>query len=136
MKTLYNPQNKLTAAEVDKKLKTRIVLNFSARPTKYINIFISEDFSQIVFTDQGQNFVVENKDGCQVQKKIVQLDGKMSYVVHQCSDGDKGFYFICSASYDKSIKIIHNLREKKIMKIFRNIEPDIFKVFDFKIAKK
>ena len=41
-----------------------------------------------------------------------------------------------SQDYDKSLKIVHSQREKKIMKMVRNIDPDILKVLDFFVSKK
>ena len=51
--------------------------------------------------------------------------------MYQAPSPEKGIYFVCSKKYDKTLKIKHSLREKKISKIVRNIDPDCIKVLDF-----
>jgi len=64
------------------------------------------------------------------------MGDKSSHYVCQSPAPDGGYYLLISQDYDKSLKIIHTLREKKIMKMVRNIDPDILKVLDFFVIKK
>lgn len=81
-------------------------LNFAQKPNKQTSVYISSDFQSVVFTDPDENFVLEKKDGYTVQKKLTQLEEKLSYYTKEGADGEKGFYFIECKDYDKSIKII------------------------------
>jgi len=131
---LSAPNNKKSAWEIDRDLTTRSSLNFAQAPTKLTKVTISTDFQSVVFTDPNENFVLEKKDGYTVQKKLTQLEEKISHYTKESPSGEKGFYFIECKDYDKSIKIIHSNREKKIFKILRNVEPDIIHIFDIKIV--
>ena len=57
-------------------------------------------------------------------------------IIHHIKEGpvdEPGFYFMMCSEYDKSLKISHTNRAKKIFKIPRNVEPDIIKIFDFNV---
>jgi hypothetical protein len=55
-----------------------MTLNFANVPTDNLTIVISNDFKQVVFTDVNENFILENRDGFTVQKKLTQLDEKLA----------------------------------------------------------
>jgi hypothetical protein len=40
-----------------------MTLNFANNPTNKLNIVISNNLKQVVFTDVKENFILENKDG-------------------------------------------------------------------------
>ena len=110
-----------------------MLLNCSNPATLLIHVLISNDFTQVVFTDEHENFILERRDGYSVQKKLTQLEDKLVQYVEESPPGESGFYFMECKDYDKSIKVIHSNREKKIYKILRNVEPDSIRIFDFNI---
>ena len=134
LKKLTAQNNKKSSWEIDRDLETRMSLNFSQPTNKQTHVTITRDFQSVVFTDPNENFVLEKKDGYTVQKKLTQLEEKVSHFTVESPESEKGFYFVECKDYDKSIKIIQSNREKKICKIIRNSEPDIIKVFDMKIC--
>ena len=45
-------------------------MNFAKNPTENLSIVIANDFKQVVFTDEDENFILENREGFTVQKKL------------------------------------------------------------------
>jgi hypothetical protein len=87
----------------------------------------------VVFTDPLENFILEKKDGYTVQKKLTELEGKMSHWTEE-GQKDSGFYFVVCKDYDNSIKIFNSKRDKKIHKVLRNVEPGMLWIFDMKVT--
>ena len=83
----------------------------------------------------NEKFIVEQKDGYTVQRKLNVLTGKIVHYIFQCSKDQSGFYFVNSKDYDGSLKISHSDRVKKIFKVGRNIEPGIITIHDLKLIR-
>jgi hypothetical protein len=60
---LNDPKNKESAFHIDEDLQSRMSLNFANPPTDKLNLYISNDFKSVVFTDVKENFILENRDG-------------------------------------------------------------------------
>jgi hypothetical protein len=123
----------LSAAEIDEQLTSKMSLNFGYHPTSQIIVKISRDFKTVVFTDEKEKFQLEQKNGYTLQRKLNQLEGKIIHHIKEGPADEPGFYFMMCSEYDKSLKISHTNRAKKIFKIPRNVEPDIIKIFDFNV---
>ena len=57
-------------------------LNYSNRPTPLLKVKISYDFKTAVFTDLEEKFIVEQKDGYTVQRKLNMLTGKIVHYIY------------------------------------------------------
>ena len=72
-----SPDSLAAAEEVPILLK----LNYAHRPTPILKVKISYDFKTAVFTDIEEKFIVEQKDGYTVQRKLGMLDGKIVHYI-------------------------------------------------------
>ena len=56
-------------------------LNYSYKPSPIVKVKISYDFKTAVFTDMNEKFIVEQKDGYTVQRKLNVLTGKIVHYI-------------------------------------------------------
>ena len=56
-------------------------LNYAHPPTSILKVKISYDFRTAVFTDFEEKFIVEQKDGYTVQRKLNMLTGKIVHYI-------------------------------------------------------
>jgi len=60
----------------------KLNLNFTIKPTDQLRVKISRDFSRVVYAGMEQ-FIVEQKDGYTVQRKLNTLAGKDVHYIYE-----------------------------------------------------
>jgi hypothetical protein len=70
-----------SAEDLKEPAKTKLFLNYGHPPSKMMKVKISFDFKTCVFTDINEKFIVEQKDGYTVQRKLGMLTGKIVHYI-------------------------------------------------------
>lgn len=83
--------------ELDPKLR---IMNFKQQVTENLMVKISKDFQKVIFTNRKEHFIIEQKYGETVQRKLFHVQGK---IVHMIKEVDDGFFLLAAGDYAKSI---------------------------------
>ena len=107
-----------------------MTLNFFNDPHPQMMVCISGDFNSVVLANGREQFILEKSDGILTQRELYQLKAKIVRSI-KYDESENGFYFLACKEYDKYLSLEHSHREDITVRLEKNTEPEILKIFDF-----